>query len=154
MKTSLLFQRIKSDLESYREKVKSSPDQGSNSAGDIHDTMSQYNWDNFQEIMNLSPDNFNGEVDVNDLKDMETRIDHYFQLYGSNDDEFKDFIKAISIYLSLIAAKPLHPPGIVFSNKTTVYERDGIYYCTRKKIFIKDELSLCKYCVCHPISPE
>ena len=100
MKTSLLFQRIKSDLESYREKVKSSHDQGSNSAGDIHDTMShihdtmsQYNWDNFQEIMNLSPDNFNGEVDVNDLNDMETRIDHYFQLYGSSDDEFKKFIK-------------------------------------------------------------
>jgi uncharacterized protein (UPF0305 family) len=148
MKTALLFQKIKADLESYGEKVKSSHDQGSNSAENIHGTMSKYNWNNFQEIMNSSPDNFSGEIDVNDLKDIEARIDHYFQLYGSGGDEFKEFIKGISIYLSLIAGKPLHPPGIVFSNETTVYEKDGVYYCTGKNIFIKEELSLCKYCIC------
>lgn len=99
--------------------------------------------------MNSSPDDYAGEVDEENVKDMETRIDHYFQFHGTGDDEFKEFIKGISIYLSLIAGKPLHPPGIVFSNKTTVYEREGVYYCTGKKNFIKDELSLCKYCICH-----
>lgn len=152
MKTTLLFQKIKGDLESYRKKVKSPHDQVSKSTGemgDIHRTMSGYNWDNFQEIMNSSSEDYTGEVDVNDLKDMEARIDHYFQLQGSNDNEFKEFIKGISIYLTFVAGKPLHPPGIVFTNQTTVYEKNGVYYCTGKKMFIKDELSLCKYCICH-----
>ncbi|WP_321421734.1 DUF2115 family protein [uncultured Methanobacterium sp.] len=149
MKTSLLFQKIKGNLKGYEKKVKTSHDQGPPHTADIHATMSRYNWDNFQEIMNSLPEDYTGEVDVEKVKDIETRIDHYFQLYGAGDDEFKEFIKGISIYLALIAGKPLHPPGIVFSNKTTVYERKGVYYCTGKKIFIEEELSLCKYCICH-----
>ena len=149
MERSLLFQKIKGNLEGYQKKVKTSHDQGHPPTTSIHATMSRFNWDNFQEIMNSSPDDYTGEVDVEKVTDMETRIDHYFQLHGAGDDEFKEFIKGISIYLALIVGKPLHPPGIVFSNKTTVYERKGVYYCTGKKIFIKDELSLCKYCICH-----
>lgn len=153
MKISQLFEKIKKDLEKYQDMMKKEPadfklDEHSCEFRDIPKTMSRYNLDNFQEIMKSSSDDYAGEVDVEDLKDMEVKIDHYFQLHGSGDDEFKEFIKGISIYLTFISCKPLHPSGIIFSNKTTVYENEGIYYCTGKKIFIKDELSLCKYCIC------
>jgi uncharacterized protein (UPF0305 family) len=91
------------------------------------------------------------EVDAEELKDLQNRIDHYFSLYTPDDKDFKEFIKAISIYLTFIAKKPLHPPGIVFSNGEKVYKKDGTYFCTGKRIFIKDKLSLCKYCVCNGI---
>ncbi len=153
MKTSQLLEKIKKDLEKYqdimiRESADFKLDELACEFRDIHKTMSQYNQDNFQEIMNSSNGDYDGEVDMEDLKDMEARIDHYFQLHGSGDDKFKEFVKGISIYLTFVVSKPLHPPGIIFSNKTTVYENEGIYYCTGKKTFIKDELSLCKYCVC------
>jgi len=153
MKTSQLLEKIKKDLKKYQEIMKKEPadfklNKLPGEVKDIHKTMSQYNQDNFPEIMNSPSEDYNGEVDVEDLKDMEARIDHYFQLHGSGDDEFKEFIKGISIYLTFIARKPLHPPGITFSNKTTVYETDGVFYCTGKKMFIRDELSLCKYCIC------
>lgn len=153
MKTSQLLEKIKKDLEKYQEKMRQEPadfklEEPACEFRDIHKSMSRYNQDNFHEIMKSSSDNYAGEVDVEYLKDMEARIDHYFQLHGSGDDEFKEFIKGISIYLTFVSCKPLHPPGIIFSNKTTVYENEGIYYCTGKNIFIKEELALCKYCIC------
>lgn len=152
MKTSVLFQKIKDNLECYRDKVQPPWDQGLKHTGKtehILQTMSRYNWDNFQE-MNSSASDFTGKVNIDDINDMEARIDNYFQLHGNDDDAFKEFIKGISIYLSFVVRQPLHPPGIVFSNKKRVYEIDGIFYCTGKKGFLKDELSLCKYCICLP----
>jgi uncharacterized protein (UPF0305 family) len=61
--------------------------------------------------------------------------------------EFKDFIKIISLYLTYIAKKPLHPTGIIFSNESKVYQKEESYYCTGKAIFLKDKHSLCRYCV-------
>ena len=138
MKTSQLLEKIKKDMEKYQDIMRNEPadlklDEHACEFRDIHKTMSQYNNDNFQEIMNSPSEDYNGEVDVEDLKDMEARIDHYFQLHGSGDDEFKEFIKGISIYLTFIARKPLHPPSIIFPNETTVYENKGIFYCNRKK---------------------
>ena len=116
--------------------------------------MSKYNLENFNEIMNLSFEEFNDEIDEEKLKDFQNRINHYFSLYAPHDEEFKEFITAISVYLTFIAKKPLHPPGIVFSNETHVYKKQNVYFCTGKSIFIKDKLSLCKYCVCKQINTE
>jgi uncharacterized protein (UPF0305 family) len=157
MKTSQLMEKIKACLSNYEQKMRleKKMDQGVDvfktheCLDDIQKTMSRYNRENFQEIMNSSPEDLTGDVDIDKLKDMKYRIDCYFHLHSPEDDEFKEFIKGISLYLTFVALKPLHPPGIIFSNKSTVYEKNGTYYCTGKHIFIKDELSLCKYCICH-----
>jgi uncharacterized protein (UPF0305 family) len=148
MDTSDLFEKIRNNLEKYQDIMKAKHVDLEPDFSDVHKTMSIYNYENFREIMASSGDDYHGKVDSKDVKEMEERIDHYFQLHGSGCDEFKEFIKAISLYLTFIAIKPLHPQGIFFSNNTTVFEENGTYYCTGKKIFIKDELSLCKYCVC------
>ena len=113
--------------------------------------MSKYNLENFNEAINSSFEGLDEEVDEKRLKDFQKGIDYYFSLYAPDDEEFKDFIKAISIYLTFIAKKPLHPPGIVFSNGKRVYKKENTYYCTGKNIFMKDKLSLCKYCVCRQV---
>ncbi|MGB9979088.1 DUF2115 family protein [Methanobacterium sp.] len=144
MKTSELLLKLKECMKKYKPKMRDSGDS-------LNQIMSRYNLENFNEIVNSSLDKLDEEVDEEKLKDLQERIDHYFILYAHNDEEFKEFIKAISIYLTFIAKKPLHPPGIVFSNGIEVYKKDGIYYCAGKPIFIKDKLSLCKYCVCKGI---
>lgn len=115
-------------------------------------TMSRYNLENFNEILNSSFDKLDEEVDEEKLKDLQNRIDYYFSMYAPDDEDFKEFIKAVSIYLTFIAKKPLHPPGIIFSDGGGVYKKDNVYYCTGKHIFIKDKLSLCKYCVCNGLN--
>ena len=146
MKTSQLLLKLKGCMEKYKPKMQDSGEKDS-----LNQTMSRYNLENFNKILNSSCNGLDEEVDEEKLKDLQNRIDYYFRLYAPDDEDFKEFIKAISIYLTFIAKKPLHPPGIVFSNGEGVYEKEGVYYCTGKRIFMNDKLSLCKYCVCKGI---
>ena len=75
----------------------------------------------------------NDEVDEKKLEDFKKSIDHYFNLYAPGNEDFKELIKIISIYLTFIVKKPLHPPGIIFSNGTTVYQNGDSYYCTGRE---------------------
>ena len=146
MKTSDLLLKLKNNMEKYKLKM-----QDNRKNDSLNQIMSKYNLENFNEIMNASLEELDEEVDEEKLKDLQNRIDHYFSLYAPDDENFKEFIKAISIYLTFIAKKPLHPPGIIFSNGDTVYKKENVYYCTGKSTFIQDKLALCKYCVCKGI---
>lgn len=145
MKASKLFLKLKRHMEQYKSKVKC--DSNSLDKNDVQRAMSEYNLQNFHEILNLSPEGLDYEVDEEELRDLENRIDKYFSLHSPDDEEFKEFIKLISIYLTFIAKKPLHPPGIKFSDGTTVYQEGNSYYCTGKNLHMKDKNSLCKCCV-------
>ena len=146
IKSSKLFLKLKKDIKKYQSKVSSNEvlDKENNSIVAI---ISAYNMDNFNEILGSVIQENDNEIDDTDLEDFKLSIDHYFNIYAPDDQEFREFIKIISLYLTYIAKKPLHPPGIIFSNGSKVYQRDGNYFCTGKTIFIKDEFSLCRYCV-------
>ena len=151
IKSSKLFLKLKREIESYRSKIKTNKrliiEENS-----IHNKMSEYNLENFNQITNSSFTGSEEDVDEKKLNDFNESIDHYFKLYAPDDEEFKEFIKIISVYLTFIAKKPLHPPGIIFSNGATVYQRGNSFYCTGKEIFLKDNPSLCKFCICKKIS--
>jgi len=152
MKSSELLLKIKKDIGPYESKVMTH-NENMEKTDSINLIMSKYNRENFNEIMNLSPDELDDEINEEELNDFEERIDYFFSLYA-DDEEFKKFVKAISSYLTFIAKKPLHPPGITFSNGSRVYEKQKEYYCTGKNNFIEDKLSLCKYCVSKPVSTK
>lgn len=113
--------------------------------------MSSYNQENFKRLTEAILSGKDEEIDTTKLKALEESIDHYFALYAPENNEFKEFIKIISVYLTFIAKMPLHAPGIIFSDGGTVYVNKGIYYCTGKKQFKKEDHSLCNFCVCHEI---
>ena len=118
---------------------------------ELQGKMSKYNMENFKRLTETFNGDFDEEIDTTKLADLEGAINHYFALYAPDNEEFREFIKIISIYLTFIEKKPLHPPGIIFSGGGTVYENGEIYYCTGKKSFRKEDYSLCNYCVCHEI---
>ena len=74
-------------------------------------------------------------------------INFYFDKYAPNDNETKEFTKYISLYLALIVKKPLHPYGND-PKKDEVYMKNNSYYCKGRAKFIKDQKSLCRYCIC------
>ena len=59
----------------------------------------------------------------------------------------KEFTKYISLYLALIVKKPLHPYGND-PKEDEVYMKNNSYYCKGRAKFIKDQKSLCRYCIC------
>ncbi len=148
MKSSKLFLKLKIDIKPYKLKIKSNIKFIGGENHSIHLKMLEYNLKNSNEIINSSFEGLDYEVDEKKLDEFKGRIDHYFDLYAPDDEDFKEFIKIISIYLTFIAKKPLHPPGIIFSNGDTVYQSGDSYNCTGKSVFIKDNLALCKYCIC------
>ena len=148
IKSSKLFLQLKKSIKPYQSKMKARETLISSENNSIHNTMSKYNLENFNEIINSSYEGSDDEVNENELDDFKMCIDNYFDLYAPDDKEFREFIKIISIYLTFIAKKPLHPPGILFSNGATVYQSENSYHCTGKSDFIKENHSLCKYCLC------
>lgn len=141
IKQSELILKLKKDIEPYKSKMKPNRD-----LDGIEKAVSDYNLENFKDITNYSMTGKDTDVDVNEIKEINRSIDYFFALYLPDDIELRDFIKLISIFLIFIVQKPLHPPGVKFSNDTTVYKKDNSYYCTGKKYFIKDDFSLCKFC--------
>jgi uncharacterized protein (UPF0305 family) len=148
IKHSKLFLILKTEIEKYQSIITSNQRLVDLKANSINDTISLYNLENFNEIMNFSFAGSDHEVDEEILDEFTECISQYFNRYAPDDEDFKEFIKIISIYLTFIAKKPLHPPGIIFSNGATVFKQNNSYYCTGKDVFINDEFSLCKYCVC------
>lgn len=147
IKLSELFIKLKENIEPYRSKIR--PNTGLTG---VEKLVSEYNLKNFNEIVNSSFTGPDKDVDLEKLEELKESIDYFFKQHSQNDDEeFRDFIELISIYLIFIARKPLHPPGIIFSNNTTVYKSGDAYYCTGKKYFIKEDFSLCKFCVANSL---
>lgn len=120
-------------------------------ADEVQGAMSSYNAENFRRLTEIPFSGKDEEIDTDELTALEESIDHYFELYAPDNIEFREFIKIVSVYLTFIEKRPLHPPGIIFSGGDTVYENKGIYYCTGKKQFKNEDHSLCKFCVCHEI---
>jgi uncharacterized protein (UPF0305 family) len=117
----------------------------------VQETMSSYNAENFKSLTETHFSGKDEEINTKELTAFEESIDHYFELYAPDNIEFREFIKIVSVYLTFIEKRPLHPPGIIFSGGDTVYENKGIYYCTGKKQFKNEDHALCNFCVCHEI---
>lgn len=141
IKQSELITKLKKDIEPYKSKIKPNRD-----LEGIEKAVSDYNLENFKDITTYSLKGEDIDVDLNEIEKLKRSIDYFFALYLPEDTELRDFIKLISIFLIFIVQKPLHPPGLKFSNDTTVYQKDDSYYCTGKKYFIKEDFSLCKFC--------
>ena len=91
------------------------------------------------------------DFEINDsvIKNIRADIGFYFDRYSAGDVENKRFTENISLYLALIAKKPLHPYSE--DKKDDVYFFDGDYYCKGRMKYIHDEKSLCRYCVCKTV---
>ena len=144
MKAEELLKIIKNEIKDYPIdylKNKAEDDRYPDSATK---RLAKYNSEIYDEIFSLKL-NENFTVKDNIVENLKKDIDLYFEKYGG-DDDLRNFTKYISLYLVLIAKKPLHP----FSEDKTydVQLLNGTYYCKGRIKYIHDENSLCRYCVC------
>ena len=107
--------------------------------------LAKYNTSVYDDIYEtVISDDF--EIKDKIIKDIRNDIGFYFDRYSPGDEQTKRFTENISLYLALIAKRPLHP----FSEDKNddVYFFNGDYYCKGRMKYIHDEKSLCRYCVC------
>lgn len=107
--------------------------------------LAKYNSEVYDEIYSSEPEK-DFEIKDGVITKFKADIDNYFETYAGGDIETHEFTKYLSLYLALIAKRPLHP----FSDdkKDEVYRLDDSYYCKGRIKYINDKNSLCRYCVC------
>ena len=148
MKASKLLKIIRKDLENYpieylRNKVTDDRYQDP-----LTKKLAKYNSEIYDEIYSLElKEDFQIKDDV--IKNIRSDIGFYFDRYAPGDVETREFTKNISLYLALIAKKPLHP--FSENQKDDVYYFNGDYFCKGRVKYIRDKKSLCRYCVCKTV---
>ncbi len=148
MKASKLLKIIQKDLKNYPIEYLRNKITDERYKDPLTKKLAKYNtsvYDNIYQTVIL--DDF--EIKDDTIKNIRKDIGFYFDRYAPGDEETKRFTENISLYLALIAKKPLHP----FSedNKDDVYLFNGDYYCKGRVKYIHDEKSLCRYCVCNTV---
>ncbi len=148
MKSSKLLKIIKEELKDYPIDYLKNKVTDERYKDPLVKKLAKYNSQTYDEIYSIE---INEDFDIKDevIKKMKADINYYFDTYAGGDIETREFTKYISLYLALIAKKPLHP----YSNdkKDDVYELDDSYYCKVRMKAINDKRSLCRYCVCQNV---
>jgi uncharacterized protein (UPF0305 family) len=145
MKSDELFQEIKEKLLLYPPKKSELEKED-----DINYLISEYDFNTYNEIMNLNMLNIiNENIEDWKINEFKNRIDTNFKNWNM-EEGLREYIKYISLYLTFISKQPLHPYK---NNKNLfgVYEKNSEFYCCNKKKFNKEENSLCFYCICKEI---
>lgn len=145
MKASKLLSLIRRDLKDYPIDYLKNKVTDDRYKDPLTKKLAKYNSSVYDDIYDIEIlDDFEIKDDI--IKNIRKDIGFYFDTYAGGDEENKRFTENISLYLALIAKKPLHPYSE--DKKDEVYYFNGDYYCKGRVRYIRDKRSLCRYCVC------
>ena len=149
MKASKLLKIIKKELKDYPIEYLRNKAIDDRYKDPLVKQLAKYNSEIYDEIYSTEiKEDF--EINNSKINKIKGDINYYFDKYAAGDIETREFTKNISLYLALIAKKPLHPYSE--NKKDDVYTLDGSYYCKGRIKYINDKKSLCRYCVCQNVS--
>ena len=145
MKASELLKVIQNELKDYPIEYLKNKASDERYKDPLVKKLAKYNSETYDEIYSIELET-DFEIKDGVINKFKVDIDYYFETYVGGDIETREFTKYLSLYLALIAKKPLHP----FSEdkKDDVYKSDDSYYCKSRIKYINDKNSLCRYCVC------
>jgi uncharacterized protein (UPF0305 family) len=106
----------------------------------------KYNIETMLELKCKTRSVENKWIDDIKIENLRAAVDVYMDKYTNGQEEQKRFIKIISVYLTFIANKPLHPRGF-FDPAGKVVFRAGNIVCPVKAKEINEDGSLCRFCV-------
>lgn len=146
MKSSELHEEIKENLKDYPIEYLRNKVTDDRYKDPLTKKLAKYNSETWDEIfaLNITEDY---EIKDNAIKNLKKDIDYYFDTYAGGDEETREFTKYICLYLAFMAKRPLHPVGDNPA-KDQVFLENGEYKCKTRIMSIKDENSLCRYCIC------
>ena len=145
MKASKLLKIIRENLKDYDIEYLRNKAVDDRYKDPLTKKLAKYNSSVYDDIYGTDIlDDF--DISDNIIKNIQKDIGFYFDRYAPGDEETREFTKNISLYLALIAEKPLHPYSE--DKKEEVYEFNGDFYCKGRIKYIHDKYSLCRYCVC------
>lgn len=146
-----LLSRIRRDLEGlsdYTSRIEQERQARAEDPPGMLTRLGDYNYATYTEICHrdgVSPD---FKIDSAIVQSFECTLNQYLDTYAPGKTDLKRYVLSISLYLTFIVKRPLHPPGPPFFGDLHIIQKGESYYCSGKKRFIRDPSSLCRYCVC------
>jgi uncharacterized protein (UPF0305 family) len=113
--------------------------------------IAKYNMEVFSELRTRNYIDVLEDIDPDKLEDFTLRINQYMDENAPDQIDLKKYTRIISIYLTFIVKKPLHPPGMIVNDNKKIFKKGNNYFCPAKSKYILETMSLCKYCVCKVI---
>ncbi len=146
MKASELLKEIRGNLKDYPIEYLRNKVTDDRYKDPITKSLAKYNSEAWDEIF---AQDITDDYDIKDgvVENLKNDIDYYFDTYAGGDKQTREFTKYISLYLALIAKRPLHPVGDN-PTKDQVFMQNNEYKCKSRIMSIKEKNSMCRYCVC------
>ena len=94
--------------------------------------LGDYNYSAYREILDLDGTAPDFEIDPLVVEEFERTLHRYLDTYAPGREDLKKYIVGVSLYLTFIAKRPLHPPGVPFSDEIRV-ERQGDFFTVRER---------------------
>lgn len=89
--------------------------------------IAKYDIEIFSELRNRNYVDTLEEIDHEKLEDFILRINQYMNENAPDQTDLKEYIRIISTYLTFIAKKPLHPPGMIFDGNKKIFKKEIQY---------------------------
>ncbi|HEY3425902.1 MAG TPA: DUF2115 family protein [Negativicutes bacterium] len=155
-----IFNLIKKDAEYFsiediippKEPSEQEQQQPHNRIKYISRLVTEYNQQTFLEIKSRKCIEMIEEVDAAAFNEFTFRINKYMDENAPGQDALKRYVRLISTYLTFIAKRSLHPPGMIMGGEQKIVGKDNKFYCPVKNKQMHGALSVCKYCVSRDIS--
>ena len=125
-------------------------DRAAQRVGILEDAIIAHNMAKSEEILNLEATSFPGVVNDLKINDFRKDITVFLKKNGTGNQGFDHYIAIVSEYLALVAQQPLHPLEVRHLENAPPQDTDRRKYCSWKELYIKEKLSLCRYCNCLP----
>ena len=142
-----LFEDIKSNLIKYP-LIK--PRKHMNQE-DVIDLLIIYNYNTYNKFLldcQLGINNPTEEISDNLINKFKEYIDDYFLKTTPHDIDLREFTKYISLYITYILNKPLHPIAKISTHYEIKKDNNQQYLCKMRVDHIGEDDSLCRFCVC------
>jgi uncharacterized protein (UPF0305 family) len=115
--------------------------------------VSKYNLETMLELKNETLEktetNENEFIDDINIQMLKSAIDNYMDKYAEGQIELKISIRIISVYLTFIVKKPLHPESMFYTEGKILY-KNGKVVCPLRTQEINKPGSLCRFCISVP----
>lgn len=151
MYASKLLSRIRRDLDTipeYIARIERERQEKREGPRGRHSLLGDYNYATYTEICHRDSIEPDLSIDPGAVKECEDALGRYLDRNAPGNRDLKRYVTAISLYLIFIARRPLHPPGVPFSQETRITKSGDSYVCTGKARYRSDPFSLCRFCVC------
>lgn len=113
----------------------------------LNERNALYNLETMLELKHNSGDFFPENIPAPYYDKIAATVNAYMDKYAADQEEFKDYIRILTLYKTFIAKLPLHPPEMQLPGNGKVYQKGKSYFCTAKQQYIHDEDALCRFCV-------